>query len=279
MNEQLAVQRLRAIVHDFVPRSARRYTWRLVNGIELTSSTRQHVTDQMAFEGRVVDLTSAALIVQTERTRFFLVDPDILGAVPFLGDTVRIEPYGRRDFSGQRLDAPKVERVTLSSGEVIQSTIVRIGEWRTSLPIPKPKCQYLVDLVDQLETLRAPDNFRTVAQLLVDANATGFTLADPGEDAENLFEPPPALAFNVSTRKFAGRVSIEYWAVPDLFAVNLHPESGTSFTVKDVDFTSVGEVLYCHIDDGQWRIAKVTKLKGAKLRAAKKGGGDEHAEH
>ena len=82
-------------------------------------------------------------------------------------------PYFRRDFQGERLDKPQRLGVEPVNGEPrLTEVVIVIGGQRLALPLPTVQCQFLTDMKGQLETLLAPDGFRTIANLLADAQAT-----------------------------------------------------------------------------------------------------------
>ncbi|MBN0639495.1 GTPase, partial [Pseudomonas aeruginosa] len=88
------------------------------------------------------------------------------------------------------------------------------------LPIAEPQCPELQELIHQLEQLPAPDGFRRITHLLVDAGARDITWVDPLP--ADIIRTPPAIGFTVATTKFQGRVTVLYERGLDLYAVELH---------------------------------------------------------
>ena len=130
----------------------------------------------------------------------------------------------------------------------------------------------LGQLIEQLEEMPAPDRFRRITHMLVDAGASDFTWVDP--TPSKIIETPPAISFTVSTAKFEGRVTILYDRGGDTYVVELHRQNGESVELVDrhdeVYFDMLGEVLERLIDDGRWRQIDVSILdaKAARKRQA-----------
>ncbi len=256
MDREHAKALFRAVAGRHIPSNARRYSYLMVDSEPPVNAMMGFKADYKPVTGKVVDAIDGAIVVKTARTEFALVSHEILPFIPDLGATVRITPYARRLFDGSRLDAPQIEHETLENGLRIQTRTIKLGDDRTPLPVIAERSSYLRDLIDQIEKMKAPDGFRTVAQMLVDANATAFTVVDPS-DNDDIIATRPEISFSVCTTRFDGRVSVVYWRVPDLYHVHFAPESGQHEEVPDVDFMALGSVLRDRIDDGQWRMAKI----------------------
>ncbi|MEN1536521.1 GTPase, partial [Pseudomonas aeruginosa] len=119
------------------------------------------------------------------------------------------------------------------------------------LPIPEPRCPELQELIDQLEQLPAPDGFRRITHMLVDAGARDITWVDPLP--ADIIRTPPAIGFTVATMKFQGCVTVLYERGLDLYAVELRRDGELIERVDEVFFDTLGETLERLIDDGSWR--------------------------
>ena len=119
-----------------------------------------------------------------------------------------------------------------------------------------------IELVNQLEQLPAPDGFRRITHLLVDAGARDITWVDPLP--ADIIRTPPAIGFTVATMKFQGRVTVLYERGLDLYAVELHRDGELVERVDEVFFDTLGETLERLIDDGSWRRIRVQCLSGRK---------------
>jgi hypothetical protein len=113
-------------------------------------------------------------------------------------------------------------------------------------------------LIEQLEELPAPDGFRRITHLLVDAGARDFSWVDP--EPRDIIRTPPAISFTVSTAKFQGRVRVLHERGLDLHAVELSRDGELVERVDRVYFDDLGEVLERLIDDGSWRQIRVNVL-------------------
>jgi len=110
----------------------------------------------------------------------------------------------------------------------------------------------------------APDGFRRITHMLVDAGARDFTWVDP--KPSKIIETPPAIGFTVSTAKFAGRVTILYDRACDTYVVELHGDGGLVDRHDQVHFDTLGEVLTRLIDDGRWRLIDVSVIDAKATR-------------
>lgn len=220
--------------------------------------------DPQPFDGKVIAVTDEAIVVKLKPSEFAVLDPSLVVNVPDEGAKVHVKPYARRRFDGLRADTPE-ERTEISPDGVpftIKSYV--LGSAPAKLPIPNPQCLELGQLIEQLEEMPAPDGFRRITHMLVDAGARDFTWVDP--TPSNIIETPPAISFTVSTTKFEGRVTILFERASDTYAVELHRDSERVERIEEVYFDMLGEVLERLIDDGRWRLidVSVTDTKAAR---------------
>lgn len=259
MNRESLRASLPMLVAHAIPRNARRIHCSYFDDQPLRNAFGLRIDPQPA-EGRVVALTDEAFIVKTGRTNFVAVDRVLATESPGIGDKVRVTPYIRRDFAGERLDAPKRESRQTPDGQSYAVTTVTLGGNTLRIPLPAaPGCPYLADLVEQLEIMPTPDGLRTVANMLVNAKASEIELVDP--DDEHLFTTPPEISFAVDTGKFSGRIAILYDRGYDLYVVELRAGGSVVTRIDAVDVTSLTEVVTDLIDDGEWRRIRVEILK------------------
>src|SRR3546814_16788280 len=97
----------------------------------------------------------------------------------------------------------------------------------------------------------APDGFRRITHMLVDAGARDFTWVDP--KPSKIIETPPAISFTTSTAKFKGRVTVLYDRGGDAYVVELHRDGELVDRYDEVYFDMLGVVLERLIDNGRWR--------------------------
>lgn len=137
-----------------------------------------------------------------------------------------------------------------------------LGSAPAKLPLPQPRCPELQELINQLEQLPAPDGFRHITHLLVDAGAREFSVVDPLPD--DIIKKPPAISFTVATEKFQGQVTLLYERADDLYVIELKRNGELVERVDQVLFDSLGKTLERLIDDGSWRRIQVHCLSGTK---------------
>lgn len=161
---------------------------------------------------------------------------------------MRVTPYARHHFDGTRVDAPTEEVRHAADGRTYTVRSVILGGALTRLPVPKPRCAELAALIEQVERMPAPDGFRRIAHLLVDAGARDFTCVDP--DDADIIKTPPAIRFTVSTLKFTGQVTVLYARGADLYAVELHRDGELVDRADEVYIDDLGHILEQLLDDG-----------------------------
>lgn len=259
MNRETLRNNLATLASEAIPKNARRISCTYFDDQPLRNAFGLRI-DPHPLKGRVVALTDEAIIVKTGRTDFAAVDRTLATLCPGIGEKIRVTPYFRRNFAGERLDTPRQENWPGTDGQPHTVTIISVGGNTARIPLPtEPDCPYLADLVEQLEIMPTSDGLRTIANMLVDACAREIEIVDP--DDEHLIATPPEISFTVSTQKFSGRVAILYDRGVDLYVVELRVDGSVVTRTEDVDVTSLAEVLTDLIDDGQWRRIRVEILK------------------
>jgi hypothetical protein len=247
------------LVSAFVPRNCRRFKYNIYDGQPLKSAFG-HRVDPKPFSGKVVAKTGDAIIVKNKgkQSEFAVLDRSLVTPEPGEGVKVEVHPYARRRFDGLRADTPEEEIHTSPDGTQYKIQKLILGNAPAKLPIPEPRCFELRQLIEQLESLPAPDGFRNISHLLVDAGATDFSWVDP--EPKDIIRTPPAISFSVSTTKFQGRVTMLYERGLDLYAIELSRDGELVERVDYVGFDDLGEVLERLIDDGEWRRIRVIIL-------------------
>lgn len=255
---------LQALVGPFLPRNVRSFNFRIYDN-QPPVSALGFVIDPQPFEGKVIAKTDHAIIVQTARAQFAVVDRQLASHDPEEGVKVAVTPYARHHFDGTRLDAPVEEVRQTTDGQTYTVQSVILGGATTKLPLPTPRCVELAALIEQLEQLPAPDRFRRISHLLVDAGARDFVCIDPAPDDTT----PPSIALSVTTTKFDGRVTMLYDRGLDAYVIELHRDGTVVDRIDEVYVDMLGGVLERLIDDGHWRAIRIDVLaKPSRKRCA-----------
>lgn len=277
MDRSAIRSQLPALVAGHVPRNVRSFKFAIFDAKPLVSALGFPI-DPKPFDGTVVAITDEAIVVKTGRAQFAVLDRTLVTEVPNDGAHVHVEPYARRRFDGQRADTPEERTAYTADGEPYTITSHVLGSAPAKLPIPEPRCPELRELIQQLEQLPAPDGYRRITHLLVDAGAREVTWVDPAPD--KIIETPPAITFSVATARFEGQVTVLYDRGLDLYAVELRRAAELVERVDQVCFDGLGDTLARLIDDGRWRRIRVSVV-GAKAsgrnRAAR--AVEHHATH
>lgn len=260
---------LKTVVSTHVPSNAKSYRYKVYTEERNENSSLGIQVDLSPQEGKVIDLTDEWCLVKTGRTEFFVCARHLLASVPEIGSAVKITPYARRQFDGRRLDEP--DR-TVRDGVV--SHAFHIGRTTSTLPIDKAalRCEHLVEMIRQVEEMKAPDGVRRLSQALIDAGALTGPVAYKDPVDEDIIAVPPTLQFRVASKKFDGQLNIVYDRAGDAYRVQL-VEPNTAAVVKEVDFvyfSNLAETVIELVDDGSWKIAQVEIIKAAPKRRVKK---------
>ena len=239
MDTQSIRAQMPTLVSGHVPRNIRRFKFNIFDGQPKVSTLGFHI-DPRPFEGKVIATTDEAIVIKTGRAEFAVLDRALVTAIPEEGAKVQVQPYTRRRFDGLRADTPEERTEYNGDGRPYVVTTHVLGSAPAKLPIPQPRCPELQELIDQLEQLPAPDGFRRITHLLVDAGARDFTWVDPLPS--DIIATPPAIGFTVELHR--------NWELVE--------------RVDEVFFDMLGETLERLIDDGSWRQIHVTIVSGRK---------------
>ncbi|AWM79060.1 hypothetical protein DKL61_01085 [Gammaproteobacteria bacterium ESL0073] len=172
---------LAQIIRPLIPRNCSRYQYRFCELLP-QPNVLGFCSDPKPFSGKVVFLNEVFILVKRAKTRnlFVIVDAAYVDMMPNLNDQVEITPYARHDFNGKRVDEPEQEIQNLPDRTQYTVTKMMLGGKSITLPLPISKEQIqspeLLALIEQLENLPAPDGFRLISHLLVDAGATDLRL-------------------------------------------------------------------------------------------------------
>lgn len=264
MDKQAIRSQLPALVAGHVPSNVRTFKFAVFDCEPSVSAMGFHI-DPKPFEGKVIAKTAEAIIVKTGRADFAVLDRSLVTDDPDENTKVSVEPYVRRRFDGERADAPVEETQFTADGIPYKVRRCILGAAPAKLPVPEAGCPQLAELIQQMESLPAPDGFRRITHMLVDAHARDFACIDPLP--KDVGSVPPSISFSVATAKFEGRVTVLYLYGPDTYSVELQRGDGPVERVDDVCFDMLGEVLEHRIDDGTWRRIRVQRLTGAKRAA------------
>ncbi|PAU63663.1 GTPase [Pseudomonas indica] len=258
MDHALIRAQMPTIVAGHVPRNARSFKFRIYDEKPPVPSALGILIDPVPFQGTVIGKTEIAIVIKVGRTQFAALDRALMSQEPADGAKVQVTPYARRHFDGQRVDTPTQHEERWANGKAYTVQSLVLGGTTTRIPLPAPRCPELAELIEQLESLPAPDGFRRIAHLLVDAGARDFTCVDPLP--KDILRTPPAIGFTVDTAKFRGQVTVLYDRGLDVYTIELRRDGALVERVDEVYFDDLGSVLERLIDDGRWRQIRVDVL-------------------
>ncbi|MEB8476684.1 MULTISPECIES: hypothetical protein [Acidithiobacillus] len=258
-NKTEALDFLRQNMNHVKLGNSRHFTWVYI-------STNQPIntiglrTDYKPFEGTVIAADARFVAFRLGRKAAFnVMDRGCLPSVtPYAVDEkLLVTPYAHKDFDGRRLDEPTEE---IGEHGCIVRTII-IGLTNVKIPLPTvPESFFIKEIVEQLESVTTDHGLRTAAQVLADAGAG----AEPVQFLDDDEAARPWMQFAIRTDKLHGYLKITLDRALDYYEISTTNTDGeTVEECKEVDFTSLAEVIQEMVDDGNWRIAEVKVLKRA----------------
>lgn len=263
MNHSLIAEQIQLLASHHLPKNSTHFKYQIYDD-KRYAPARGYVLDPKPFEGKVIAVDDTAIFVKTARTEFAVVDKALANHPVTVGSMVLVTPYFRRGFDGKRADEPKAEVRQHPDGTTYVTSTWVLGDVTVRIPLPKARGGQLSRLVQYLETLPAPDGFRYVSHLLVDAGAYEFDCVDP-EDGD-VTGAPPTISFFVSNLKFDGLVKIVCNRSSDGYAIELHREDSPIFRIDDLDPRGIARSLGELIDDGCWRQIRIEALSSRARR-------------
>jgi|GEM_PF-93501 len=205
----------------------------IVQSVAVYDNTPNHgfydTFDPRPCEGRVIDVDEKAFFVWEAERRLHVVERALATHEPKVGDWVRVIPYIRRGFDGQRADE-------------VNSPV--------KLPLPEPRCPQLSDMLGVMNNAKMPDGIRRLPHMLADAGARDFRMEDPEPD--RIHETQPLICFTVETQKHSGQVRVFYGSKRDAFGIWLIRDGRGSHAENYIPLNQLGQRLFELIDDGTW---------------------------
>ncbi|RTB44097.1 GTPase [Pseudomonas aeruginosa] len=254
MDLQVVRDQLLALLPDHIlaRRHRRNFNLRIFDG-NPAHHVPEFFEDRQSFIGRVVAQTEEIIVLQVQPADFVVLERCLVTTTPKVEELVHVQPYVRRGFDGQRpgelSEDGRPSIVERGMTVAMLSTLCNLDTIK--LPVSEPKGWELQWLVAVLEELPAPDGYRRIAHMLVDANASDFQTIDP--DPRDQIETSPSISFYVATGKFSGKVTIRYELVFDAFEIELHRDDELCQSLNAVHVSRLGEELERLIDDGSWK--------------------------
>jgi hypothetical protein len=261
LNFQYYKDNVMQLVVGKLPKNRKNYRLRVLDNSPLHGVFGR--VDPKPCEGKVVAKDEKAFIL-LDKEVLCVIDRSLVTFDPEIGDKVRVNAYARRDFDGFCVTGSKPETYTDPDGTTgTRYRTILGGVHEVKLPVPKPECPELKDMIDLLETDILADGFRHITHMLVDAGARDFETIDPKPD--DIFKTQPAVSFSVSTRKHCGRVRVFYNRGLDSYGIELLRDGETTYFDEYVLFVELGNLLYDLIDDGAWNRIDVELIAAAKM--------------
>jgi hypothetical protein len=280
MSISKAKEWLQSVIRNHLGANIRRYKFKIwVAGVNHNSLGG--VITLAPLEGKVAEVGDEYTLIKQGPSEVCVVRTDLLDTNVSVGDKIACKFFELRRFDGKlsngsqdddgsgcisfMLTGAKTYLPVMWDGRYTSYKAFVTDGWSR---IENP---YLRDLVTQIESIPAPDGFRTGADILVNANAKNLRFVDPAEDqsANEDARKWPSILCDVATAKFTGELALRYDRGADTFQFDLTDLQGNQTVREEIHFNEVVSTLLEFIDDGSWNKVQVTLLKKApKARAA-----------
>lgn len=249
----------------------RQYFFRTYEGGQ-TNSSFGFPIDFADVEGRVVAHADGYIGIKTSPNRFCIIPTTLCSMQPNVGDAVAVSFYKALRFDGKSIsgkDDGDGSRFCLGNSTqfpVSWTADPDVSRYERDPYGAEPKTQisnpYLIDLIRQLEEIKGPDG-RLLVSVLRDAHVEGLVFKDPSYDQS--WHPDRTLwpAIEMRARNKAGEqfnFAIRYNRGTDTYSIDAGGEC-----IDDIHFDELADVIGGILDDDQWRRAKVTVTKTAKV--------------
>jgi len=257
MDRDAAISDLRKLLDSYLPDRPIKYGFRFIDALPEPLLLGKRL-DPLPFTGLVIGVSEKAIFITSGMHQFEIVDRAQVTMTPPIGDYVEVAPYSRRNFDGTFVRILKLGEA-MAIAETLPASKILSYDGNIELPIQAKHSDDLAGLILQLEMLPAPDGFRSIAHLLVDAGASDFELNDPDEHSK--YRSSPSISFSVKTNKYHGRVQITYDRGRDYYIFELYNDGQIVEQITDVCWEDLADILADKVDDGEWRQIKITPIK------------------
>lgn len=241
---------IRAVIDNYLPNQYTKYEFQIIDTNPLINTNSWHLySDPEPFVGEVIDYVPEFMFIKVAPLSFRAVYLPYATEVPKVGCKVKVTPYARRNFDGERTDS-YINSLKSHRDMVLAKWY---GYHEAHLPISRVVSPLLQSIIDGIQAMPAPDGFRTIAEMLVDANASQFAVNDPGlnKDADFL----PGIKFHVNTSKFTGELLISCNRAGTLLNLEARQSKVKVIVINEVNFEwrELGQKIASAIDDESWR--------------------------
>lgn len=213
--------------------------------------------DPEPFRGKVVAYNDDYMLIKSWQNEFSAVALKFVTERPKVGTKVEVYPYQRRYFSGKSLS--EYIRLWVDAGQTI---VFNLYQERVPIPILNSEIRSkamrnMIRIFDMVTYSKIC--FRTIPEILVDANTSEITFNNP---AKSSFEEIlPMIKFKVKTNKLDGLVVLSCDKSGEFFNFSAIQDASVIREEANLTGSELMSVLIECVDDGSWRKTIVQAVK------------------
>lgn len=229
-----------------------------IDGYPVANLIGGKTLDPEPFKGKVIIIDEQSVVIQEDRFIIYVLDKSLVDVLPQIGDRVKVTPYYRKEFNGDRLGEVFKKTTQFMDGILIHKHCSKF-DGVTRIPGKTIKNASLALLILNLQTFKLSDGYRTITDLFVSASAKNFKVNDPVQSTDDL---PPFIEFEVETSKFKGLVKILYVYTSNSYSIIL--SGSKTLMVSNLEIQEFAAFFEKHLQDDGWKKPQIKILSKAK---------------
>lgn len=241
-----------------LPKSVRKYHFQVIDTAPVIVC-EEPVTylDPEPFKGMVIAYNKSYMLVKFGLNQFRAVALKYATTRPAIGTRVEVIPYQRHNYSG-RCVRSIIEKMSEGQTDNLKQLSI---ERRAQLPIllPSLKTNSMQTMIRMFNRYYNSDiSFRTVSEILVDANPSEFSFNNPSkaEVGKNV----PEIRIKVNTKKLDGYVVLSCMKSGGRFNLKTFTDKMVVNNITNIGLGELTWLLIEWIDDRSWQKTIVNVL-------------------
>lgn len=234
-----------------LPKSVRKYHFQVIDTAPVIVC-EEPVTylDPEPFKGMVIAYNKSYMLVKFGLNQFRAVALKYATTRPAIGIRVEVVPYQRRHYSG-RCVSSIIKRMSQGSAKKVKELSIY---HKAQLPIliPSLKTSSMQTMIKMFNRGFNPDiSFRTVSEILADANPSEFSFNNPSK--AELSENFPEIRIKVTTKKLDGYVCLSCTKSGKRFNLKTFTDKMVVNNITNIRLGELTRLLIELIDDRSWQ--------------------------
>lgn len=213
-------------------------------------------SDPDPFNGEIVAYSRKYMLVKISSNSYRVIDLRYVTDKPPIGSMVKVTPYARRNFKGDRTDSLIRTLTSWKERGIAKS----YGMHKALLPIPRAiQSPYLKSLVSRIEYAYIEEGYRSISEILVDAGADDFSIVDPSYEEVISQSQLPSIQFRIDG-VMVNYFKITFDPLTDSYQLDMTCKNQIIASEHGIKLSELWEHLVPAIDDGSWQRTKVEVL-------------------